>query len=198
MRIKQISTPVNLPLTLAEAKRQLRIEESETAFDDDITSLIKAAAEWIYATCHVTLITTEYRACFDSFPNTRQFKIPGFPLDQIIVITYRDPSGAAVSAADYQLDKTQVPAAIYPAPGEEWPETQSERIDAVRIDYEAGYGASATNVPELPKHLLRLLVAHWFKNREAVVTGAATKEIEIAADNLMKLIRVNEFESFAV
>ena len=136
--------------------------------------------------------------CFDGFPSGRKFKIPAFPITVIGDIDYYDANGDAQVTSLFQSDITQVPASIYPLPGAEWPETQAERIDAVTIGVSAGYGTTSAAVPELPKHLLRLLVAHWFKNREAVVTGAATKEIEIAADNLMKLVRVNDFESFAV
>jgi len=61
-----------------------------------------------------------------------------------------------------------------------------------------GYGNDDSMVPNLAKHLLRLMVGHWFKHREAVLTGIVSKEIELAADNLMKMLRVNEFEAFAV
>lgn len=197
MRIKQISFPAALPLTLTEAKRQLRIEESETAFDADITALVKAANDWVYATCHVTLITTDYNAIFESFPQCRRFKLPGFPISAIESVDYIKPDGT-LDAAGFQLDSIQVPASIYPEVGEQWPEVQADRIDAITIEYAAGYGTTSAAVPELAKHLLRLLVAHWFKHREAVVTGTISKEIEIAADNLMKLLRVNEFEAFVV
>lgn len=197
MRIKQISTPSNPALTLAEAKRQLRIETSETAFDADIEALVKAATEWIFSTCHLTLITTEYRAVFERFPKSRKFSLPAYPISQIISAEYWDADGVA-RGIFYQADLIQVPAAIYPEVGKEWPKAQADRIDAIIIEVEAGYGATSAFVPEMAKHLLRLLVAHWFKNREAVVTGTISKEVELAADNLMKQLRVNEFESFVV
>lgn len=198
MRIKQISTPANPALTLAEAKRQLRIETSETAFDADIEALVKAATEWVFSTCHLTLITTGYEITFPSFPNEKQFKIPAYPISEIITLEYRDKDGTTQELTGYQSDFVQVPSSIYPAVGQEWPETQEERIDAVVITLNVGYGGSSANVPEMVKHLIKLLVAHWFKNREAVLTGATSKEVELAADNLMKQIRVNEFESFVV
>jgi uncharacterized phiE125 gp8 family phage protein len=198
MRIQKTTTPTTLPLTLSEAKRQLRIEESETAFDAELTSLIATAEEWVYATCHVTLLTTQYLAKFERFPDTKRFPIPAYPVASIQSVSYYDEDGNNQTITGYQSDLIQAPVAIYPAPETDWPTTQVDRIDAVRIAFTAGYGSTAASVTNMPKHLMRLLVAHWYKNKEAVITGSISKEIELAADNVMKLIRVNEFESFAV
>jgi len=197
MRVKQVSTPA-LPITLASVKDHLRIEQADVSYDADLTSLIRTAQEWIYSTCHLTLTNTIYEAYFDSFPCGKDpIKIPGYPVQEIQTLGYTDLDEGTTFIFGFQEDFIQVPSKLYPAPGEEWPtDVLPEKINAIKVTFLAGFGASATNVPDLPKHLIKLLVAHWFKNREAVITGTISKEIEIAADNLMKLMRVNEFEAF--
>jgi uncharacterized phiE125 gp8 family phage protein len=197
MRVKQTTTPA-IPITLAAVKDHLRIEQSETVYDTELTSLIRTAQEWIFATCHLSLTMAEYEISFDKFPCGRDpLKLPLYPIINIIVAEYEKPDGT-IGAVEPQEDFIQAPSVLVPQPGEEWPEVKQEKIGAVRIELEAGYGATESSVPELAKHLIKLLIGHWFKNREAVVTGTISKEIEIAADNLMKLLRVNEFEAFEV
>jgi uncharacterized phiE125 gp8 family phage protein len=197
MRVKQLTTPA-LPITLAAVKDHLRIEQSETIYDSELTSLIRTAQEWIFATCHLTLTNTDYKVFFNEFPcESEALKLPLYPILTIEEFKYFNADGN-IQGPDFQVDLIQAPNAIYPAIGEVWPETQKGRINSIEIELSAGYGATESSVPELAKHLIKLLIGHWYKNREAVVTGTISKEIEIAADNLMKLLRVNEFEAFEV
>jgi len=193
-RIQQ-SFPAALPLSLTDAKIHLRVEATETAYDADITHLIRAAGKWVEDNCHVTLITTTFDIVSDKFPEYR-FDLPVFPVISISDFNYYDVNGDLQGIADWQENFDETPCAVFPYINETWPDTQAERIDAVRITLSAGYGTSESDIPVLVKHLIRLLVGHWFKNREAVVVGSISKEIEIAADNLTKMLRVNEFEAF--
>jgi uncharacterized phiE125 gp8 family phage protein len=191
MRVKQITTPA-LPITLVAVKDHLRIEQSETIYDDELTSLICTAQEWIFATCHLTLTATDYEIIFEKFPcNKDPLRLPVYPLIGIDSIFYATPQGTLSELVTYQTQDIQVPVAIYPFDAD-WPETDEKTINAVFVKATGGYVV----VPELAKHLIKLLIGHWFKNREAVITGTISKEIEISADNLMKLLRVNEFEAF--
>lgn len=198
MRVQQVTYPTALPISLSDIKDHLRIEQSETAYDSDLTHLVRTAAEWVQDNCHIWLINTEILATFETFPNCRQFKLPAYPIQTIDSVKYDNLGGTETTLTGYQSDLVQVPASIYPAISTTWPDTEIENIGAVRIEMTVGYGNDDSTVPNLVKHLLRLMVGHWFKHREAVLTGIVSKEIELAADNLMKMLRVNEFEAFAV
>ena len=41
----------------------------------------------------------------------------------------------------------------------------------------AGYGDEASDVPAPIRHAIKLLVAHWFEQREPVVLGSAPQEV---------------------
>jgi uncharacterized phiE125 gp8 family phage protein len=195
MRLIKKTNPTTLPLSLADARIQARIEASEIAFDPELEMLIRTAGEWVEDVCHLVLITTEFDAVYESFPDG-DLKIPAYPVASVISLQYFDEDGVSNTISNYQTQLVQTPCFLRPAPNDEWPRTQENRIDAVKLNFTAGYGAGPDQIPQKVKHLMRLLVAHWFKNKEAVVTGTISKEIELAADNLMKLVRVNEFVEF--
>ena len=55
----------------------------------------------------------------------------------------------------------------------------------MRISATVGQAASA-NV----KHAIRMLVAHWYENRRAVVTGTITAIIPMAVESLLNTERI--------
>jgi uncharacterized phiE125 gp8 family phage protein len=62
---------------------------------------------------------------------------------------------------------------------------EKERANAIRNEYICGYGAAATNVPPALRQAMLLLIAHWFENREAVVTGTIATTIPLSARSLI-------------
>jgi len=194
MRVTQLTFPSALPIRLQDVKTHCRIEQEETVFDDDLSDLIRTATEWVEETCHLKLITTSVRADWDCFPDY-WIRLPLWPVSSITTVAYTDTGGSSATVTSYQTDLTQAPARICPAINATWPATQADKVAAVRVTFNAGYGADASYVPHKVKHLLKLLVGHWFLHREAVTTGT-TKEIELAAESLATLCRVNEFVEF--
>jgi hypothetical protein len=60
-----------------------------------------------------------------------------------------------------------------------------------RATYNAGFQVDATDrtvwaAPEDIKQAVRMLVAHWYLNREAVVVGSTSAEVEIAVRALLR------------
>jgi uncharacterized phiE125 gp8 family phage protein len=174
----------------------LRIEREETEYNDDLTALINAAAGYVEAETHVTLIETELRATWDTWPGTI-IKIPGWPVSTLDSVTYTDADGNQQTVSTTRTNLVQCPATVQPALNEYWPNLQADAINAVNVNFTAGYGTAATDMPPMVRHLLKLLVAHWFKHREAVSMNL-TYEVSIAMDALKKLVWVNEFEEFLV
>jgi uncharacterized phiE125 gp8 family phage protein len=58
----------------------------------------------------------------------------------------------------------------------------------LRVRYVAGYAEDHTGVPQPLRHALRLLLAHWYANREAVSAGDL-KELPVAVDALISPYR---------
>lgn len=154
------------PITTSEAKTHLRVEVA----DDDtyIGALITAARKWVEEMTNTALIDTVFVEKFDRFPaNGGYIELTKGPVSAISSIQYIDENGTLQtwSSANYQTDLTAKPARIMPVWNAEYPSTRTE-LAAVRITYTAGYGSSATSVPDPIKHAVKLLVSEMYENRE--------------------------------
>ncbi len=192
--LKQTVAPAIEPVTLAEAKEQMRVlHEYE---DDYITGLITAARIEAEKTNGRSFITQEWRVNLDSFPcsSTSSILIPNPPLQTIDSVTYYDSSGTQQTwaASNYIVDSDSEPARLTPAYGVTWPTAQS-RPNAVSIAFTAGFGDAAEDVPEEKRLAIKILTALFYENREPIVTGTIVSEIPYSALVLLSHDKVWRF-----
>lgn len=192
MALKLITPPTEEPITLAEAKAHLRVDFTDE--DSIISSLITVARSHVEMLTQRALVTQSWRYTLDSFPETMPILIPLPPLQAVTIFTYVDQNGVTrslIEGTDFLVDKDSEPGRITPAPGKEWPDIQ-QRMNAVTIEFTAGYGTAA-NVLKPFKQAMLLLMGHWFENREAVVKGQFN-ELPLAVDSLLFPYRVWRFQ----
>lgn len=199
--------PTSEPVTLAEAKRQANV----VATDDDalLTSLIIAAREFVEESCSRALIEQTWLAQYSEWPRSGVC-LPRPPLLAITHVKYYGVSELleTLPSTDYRADTVSQPGRLWWDDDDilpvldscEWP---------VLVTYTAGYSAAAGTssssssssgsgdaaaaVPARAKQAILLLVAHWYRNREAVLTGTISKEIELAFLSLTKSLRVGVY-----
>jgi uncharacterized phiE125 gp8 family phage protein len=170
MRLKLISAPAKPPISRAEAKKQV----GATSFDDDdeyLEALVSAATSQIegkYGFLGIALVQQTWDLYLDEFP-TCEIKIPLPPLQSVSHVKYDDEDGIeqTIDEAEYTVDAVSEPGWIFPATS--WPST-FEGINSVRIRFVAGWPV-VNDVPTTPdaiKHAIRLIIGHWYKNREDV------------------------------
>lgn len=134
---------------------------------------------------HRALMQRTVTLNLDRFPSGRRIlELPRPPLASVTSITYLDSAGSTqtLASTDYIVDRAGMPGRVQPIEGQVWP-TAADRIAAVTITYQAGATASS-NVPETDKQAIRMLVGHWFANREAV--GTVPGQIAFAWDTLIR------------
>jgi uncharacterized phiE125 gp8 family phage protein len=185
--LTQLVTPAaSLPLKVAEAKNHLRVMHDQD--DDDIRALIETATAWLEASVGRSVVATTWRQSLDCFPaNADYVDLSKSPLVSVASITYYDEDNVSqtLDAAKYHVAIDHfLPGWVQLVNGEEWPST-IDRPDAVTIEYTAGYSPT----PAAAKQIIKLLVGHWYENREAVVVGAITKEVEIAVASLTRTLK---------
>ncbi len=173
MGLTQTVAPLIEPVSLAEAKLHLRVEEAVTEEDALITTLIEAAREDVESFTGRQLCVATWAYTLDAFP--ARMKLPRPPLISVSSIQYVDSNGETqtVSTDDYVVYTNTEPGRIGLAYNATWPTTR--RIpDAVTVTYLAGYdpgGSSASDdadeVPARAKAAIKLLVADMFEHREA-------------------------------
>jgi uncharacterized phiE125 gp8 family phage protein len=192
------------PVTLAEAKLHLRVDVDDD--DDVINRLIRTARHQTEVFTGRRWVNSTYRLRLDRFPfvgEATQYNdvdgsiiLPHGPLSSVSSITYVDTDGntATATTADYTVDTDSVPGRVALAFGKSWPDAR-EQANAVSVTYVAGYGTTATSVPDAAKSAIHLLVGHWYNNREEVsaTIGGNVVRIPVAAETLLWGLRVMRF-----
>ncbi len=135
---------------------------------------------------------TIYRYTESVHPD-RPIILPRPPLVSVTSIIYTDTNGDSqtMSANDYRVDADSEPGRITPAYGTYWPVARAE-TNSVAITYDAGY-ASADVIPPGNKQAMLLLIGHWFENREGVIAGSLSKELEKTVDALLWQQRIEVY-----
>lgn len=191
--LKQTVAPTEEPVTLAEAKMQVRLDEADDA--PLLPSMIGSARRKVEEFTRRQLVTATFTLKLDRFPLGPTINVPRPPLQSVSSITYVDPDGDVKTLATsvYSVDTDSQPGRISLAYGQVWPAIR-EQDNSVVITFPCGYGA-ATAVPDTFKDAIRLLIAHRWENREAVVTGMVAKELPEAVTSLLWIERIEVLET---
>jgi hypothetical protein len=119
-------------------------------------------------------------------------RLPRGPVQSVSSIAYYDAAGSqqTLGAGNYEVDITAVVARICPVTSSFWP-TTAIKLNAVSVTYITGFGAAAA-VPGDIVAAIKLLVGHWYENREAVNVGNITTELPLAVDALLAAYELPE------
>ena len=187
----RVSGPETPLLTTAEAKSHLRVDYS----DDDtlIDAYISAATEMVdaqFGELGLALITQRWQLTMESFPASGTFYLTVPPVQQITSITYFDSSNVQQTLASntYRLTVNGDHATVTLVDGQSWPATYA-REDAVAVQYDAGFGDDASDVPEGIRVAVRLMVAHWYEHREAV-SEVNMEQVPVGVPHLLAKYRI--------
>jgi uncharacterized phiE125 gp8 family phage protein len=184
----QVTTPPTVePLSLAEAKLHLGIGDAETQWDGYLPELVKAARSFTERRANVAMLNQTVTLNLDCFPQV--IRLPIGPVSAITSIKYYDTAGVqqTLAGANYECDFRTKPARIRPAYLKSWPTTR-DTFNAVEVIFPAGYGAASTAVPPDLIHAVKLLLSHWFENREAV--GSVGGPVAIAFNAIVDNFRI--------
>lgn len=193
LRVKRTVQPTVEPITVAEAMVHCRIDSNTE--EDFLSALISAAREWCEDATASTIASTTWALSLDEFPcysdalrGSDQYRIlvPRPPVQSVSSIAYIDTDGASqtLSTDVYAVDTSSpYECRVTLKYGQSWPSTQNV-ANAVTVTYVAGYQLPG-DVPPRVRHALKLLVGHWYENREAV--GTVGKEIELTVNALLGL-----------
>lgn len=159
---RRTGAPLVEPITLAEALEHLREDEGEA--DDYIESLIVTARETCEERIERTLISSRWRVTMDSFPEAIVLFRP--LIISVESVKYLDLDGVeqTLDPQDYIVDSVSEPGFVVRAPNVSWPDAQ-DRINAVWVDYTAGFGATAADVPAPLRHWIKLAVGDMYTRR---------------------------------
>lgn len=162
--LKLVTAPSAEPITLTEAKANLRVD---FATDDTlITSLIASARRSVELFLRRQLVTATWDLFLDDWPPEDIIHVPLPPLQSVTSVAYVDTAGnpQTWTASNYRVDVNWEPGRIEPAYGVAWPGIR-KIVGTIAVRFVAGYGAAAT-VPDDIKSAIYLLLADLYEHRE--------------------------------
>ncbi len=153
--------PETETVTLDDAKAHLRI--THDADDDVIAALIRTARQICEEYTGLALITRDCWLYLDQWPK-HTLSLPKPPLAHVAAINVYDASGdaAVFPAASYAVDTVGRPGRIEMTGTPPWP---AQALSGIGIEFSAGFGDSAEDVPSSLCEGIKRLVAHLYMNR---------------------------------
>lgn len=182
--------PTVEPVTLTEAKTQLRVTHAED--DVYITTLITAAREWAEEWTKRAFIAQTWTVQYPGWPALDDcFELTRPNLISVTSVKYRDADDVeqTVSVADYQVETLAFPGEVRMMSTYSFPALQEDRLYPITIVYTAGYGASAANVPTRVKQAILMFVHHLYDNRVPVSSGVIATKVPLSVESLLGSIK---------
>jgi uncharacterized phiE125 gp8 family phage protein len=187
-----VTAPQVRPITLTEAKKHLRVDHTEE--DDLIDTYIRAATDFcdgFHGFLGRALVTQTWRLTIDEFP-TAEIKIPLPPLQSVSSIKYDDGAGVeqTIDPTEYYVDAASEPGWV--TPNTSWP-TPLDALNAVRIEFVAGYAPTTDSPPDLVANIpynikagIKLILGNLYENREDNVVGTVVNRVPNGAEYLLR------------
>jgi len=196
-RLRLVTDAASEPVTLAEAKAYARVDIS----DDDalITALISAARRRVEKETGLALLTQSWVAVLDRWPDSASggglsspwwdgvregplmmlspssvIEIPKRPFQAVTQIRLRDAYGDFVDVGPsiYYTEISDMRGRILRVLGRIWPVIVMAPRSAIEISFTVGFDADPYDgVPGDLLTAIKMLVKHWYDNRELVSEG---------------------------
>lgn len=197
-KVVVITPPTLEPVSLAEARLWCRVEETDDdALIQDI--LIPAAREIVEDLTDLSLQTQTLRLLLDNWPDGgNPIVLPrATPLQSVSWVKYYDSGGGEYTWANsnYIVDTLSRPGRLVRAFGVSYPSFTMYPSNPIHIQYVAGTVDTSPTVP-VPTKLklaMRYLIEHWYDNRNTVVVGTITSELELTLRALLANATIYSF-----
>lgn len=162
LELLSVSTADIIPL--AEMSAFLRVDDPTQ--QTLITALTRGAINSFQEWTGRQLLTASYKMILQNFPRCNgAIRLPKPPTVSVTSVGYYSETSPA-DPVDYQVVKGEIFWHLVPGINASWPVPPAGLANAVEIVYTCGYGTARSAFSEDLIHSLKVLVGHWFENRE--------------------------------
>lgn len=144
--------------------------------DGYVRILIEAAVDVLEARTSRAFMNRNVRMFLDQWPDYGYIELPVSPVSVVSSVNYYDATTEVTTVGttlfQQDIEDYDLPARLVPLAETVLPVLQN-RLNAVSIDFTAGYGDSPNDLPPRIRQCILFLVAHWYAQREPVISGTA-------------------------
>jgi uncharacterized phiE125 gp8 family phage protein len=162
-------------------KEFLRVDHTDE--DTTITALLDAAVSHVSDYCNRHFTASDTAIFY--LERWRSAALAFGPVTGITSVVYDDTTGTQQTLDASKYYWSQFREGSWRIYFHDVPDLEDYNAQPVRINVNVGRSASS-NV----EHAVRMLVAHWYENRRAVVTGTITAEIPMAVQAILNSERI--------
>ena len=160
-----------IPVSLADARRQLKMEDNDASRDGELSTFIADAAAWIEQyTGHILVA----RDVIEQFTGFARLQLRAWPVKPgaAVVVAFTDAANANIVIAAPRLFVERRPARVLSALGTCWPPVAHGIVTVtVRAGYEAG-----DSVPGNLRRAMLVLISAYDADREGGEVFAAAEK----------------------
>ena len=194
-----ISDAQSEPVSLSEAKALLAIDTLDTANDALITALIVASRKFCENYTGRAFITQTWDFFLDELPSGSSgslgwwdgvregplslltgaqgvIELPKAPFQSLVSVTAygTDDQPSSFDITTLVQDPDSTPGRIFPKIGTLWPVNLRYK-KAIQVRFKAGYGDSSSSVPADLIQAIKLMMAHFFENRQIMIESRVSE-----------------------
>lgn len=187
--LERVSQPDIEPVTLAEAKRHLRLFDDITTDDDYVSTLITVAREYVEGYTGRALIDQQWRLTLRgeipaSIPLRRS---PALAITGFASVDASTGAETEIDVASYEIREaaSRWPY-LYMLDGTTWLD------DTLRVTFRAGFAdrvsspqQDASAVPARIKHAMLLIISNYYELREPVNVGNIVNKLPLGIEWLL-------------
>lgn len=183
MLLMSLADPAAPPVAVNDAKAHLRVtHDGEDAL---IAELVGTAARFLTEDTGVALINQDWRLSLSAAP-AGPVALPRHPVASIVAVTVYGADGtpSLLNGSAYRLDMRSRPATIAFEPG-----SIPTAANGIEIDFRAGFGTAAVEVPDTLRRAVLALVAHWYEFRAVYDASDQPVSVPMAYSRLVRAWR---------
>ena len=188
-QLELVTAPAVLPISLVEVKAQLRIEHADE--DTYLNRLIDVGVAMVDAkgVLGQPMISQTWAQWLPATP-AHEVALALGPVQSVSAVKYFDVNGSMQTdtLSNFDIFGRSMNTVIKPKSGFNWPVAQ-QRSDAIKIEFVAGFGDAASDIPETIRHAMLMLIAFWYENRENELIGVTSKTLPFGFADLLNIHR---------
>lgn len=188
-KLTRSTAPASALISTADAKAHCRVDHSDDdSYIDGLVAVAEGALDGPHGMVGKALITQSWTLTREPLMGKDRLDLPVTPYQSVTSLRYYDADNVqqtANVANDYIVFGNDDYGYIEPVTA--WP-AMYDRPDAIELVFVVGFG-NASAVPQNIIHAAKMMVGHWYENREAVV-DYSVNNVPMAVHDLVNIDRI--------